>query len=367
MTFYYVRNVNDAFRRIVSDIQEGIELPLTYTSSRAGDVIQITEPVCIRYSHPCERVLFNRERDANPFFHLVESLWMLAGKNDVATLAYYNSKIGEIASDDGVIFNGAYGRRWRSTYVGCSFDENEDNIDQLPIIIDQLKRKPDSRRVVLQMWNAEEDLLKIDKTKDVCCNTHAYFLLVSGKLNMTVCNRSNDLIWGALGANVVHFSFLQEYLAAAIGVGVGNYYQFTNNLHAYQARWNPSGWMSDSTPDYYSQYQVAPARLVAEPERFDRECKDFVNGYCGEGGFAAGTFQEPFINYTAWPMVKAWRAHKARNYPEALRYCSEIVAADWRRAATDWVNKRKADYENEQDGKNPYLENELTRVATSPK
>lgn len=158
---YRFRNVNDAFLGLVWDIYRLADNPelIRQTGSRAGVVRLFRRPVTVTYEKPLERVLFNRARDANPFFHLFESLWMLAGRRDVAPLAYYNSQISEIASDDGTIFNGAYGHRWRT----------RGGIDQLPIIIDQLKRKPESRRCVLQMWTVKSDLLRIDTTKDNCC------------------------------------------------------------------------------------------------------------------------------------------------------------------------------------------------------
>src|SRR5207237_2010921 len=52
-------------------------------------------------------------------------------------------------------------------------------------------------------------------------------------LDMTVINRSNDTLWGALGSNYVHFSFLHEYISLATGCVVGRYNQFSNNLHVY--------------------------------------------------------------------------------------------------------------------------------------
>jgi thymidylate synthase len=190
-------------------------------------------------------VLFNKKRDAPCFFTLFESLWMLAGRNDVAPLDYYNSQIADIASDDGKTFNGAYGYRWRHSTCcqqeyavsdggglrkGEYVDRDElSECDQLAIIIDQLRRNPESRRCVLQMWNCEDDLLKIDETKDCCCNVCVFFSLRNGEvvnvggvpvyldasragdiplvtpplryLDMTVVNRSNDMIWGMLGAN----------------------------------------------------------------------------------------------------------------------------------------------------------------------
>src|ERR1700744_2369987 len=116
------RNINDSFTTMVTNftgpdcIQE---------KTRNGNVIRIDEPVTVTYCQPRERVLFNRARNTNPFFHLYESLWMLAGRNDLAPLTYYNSRMNEF-SDDQKTLNGAYGYRWRHAWCeapigdGCS-------------------------------------------------------------------------------------------------------------------------------------------------------------------------------------------------------------------------------------------------------
>src|SRR5882724_1362648 len=163
-------------------------------TSRNGPVLVAPEPVLTVYRKPQERVLFSPRRDANPFFHLMEALWMLAGRNDLAWPLYFNSKFGAY-SDDGVTVHGAYGDRWR---VGMGFD-------QLIPIANELKNNPESRRCILQMWDATQeagqynDLYKaIGGGKDVPCNTHVYFLVQDGgTLDMTVCCRSNDIILGA--------------------------------------------------------------------------------------------------------------------------------------------------------------------------
>lgn len=360
-------NVNDAFRTVVSSIDNG-SIETIRTTSRVGDVLQVSYPFLLTYRNPLQRVLFNNIRDSNPFFHLFESLWMLAGRNNVAPLAYYSSNVAKVASDDGKTFNGAYGYRWRHpSGIAMTYHDAVNEKDQLPIIIDQLKRKPDSRRAVLSMWNVDDDLLKIDVTKDVCCNTHAYFLLRKAAdgyvLDMTVCNRSNDLIWGMLGANVVHFSFLQEYLAAHIGVGVGHYHQFTNNLHVYTARWEPKAWLGDMTPDYYTEAPPLPTfPLVQDPARFDLELPIFVNDYLGESKLLTDVrCQEPFLAKVAWSAACAFRAHKARDYKAALYWLGEIEAGDWRVVCTNWIQKRRADWELKKEGANPYLINELER------
>lgn len=372
------RNVNQAFYYLVGDIQDGL-IKTRKEDTRNGPVIQIDEPAMITYAHPLERVLFNEQRDCNPFFHVYEAMWMLAGRNDVAPLAYYTPAIANY-SDDGRTFNGAYGYRWRHpNYLDFTGNPSPGDVpygnqDQLDIIVKHLKEKPNSRRVNLQMWNVEDDLLKIDNGKDVCCNTNVYFSireLINGAddrydrdrgarpkvfvLDMTVCNRSNDLVWGMLGANVVHFSFLQEYLACRLGVEVGRYTQFSNNLHVYtenNSGFHPEKWLTDGIQDLYTQTAAINMKhvpLVRDPVMFDREVKEFVD-YNSQYQSIDNRkdYAEPFLTLVAQPMMCAFHHHKAREYPSALAACGDIQATDWRVAVTAWVKKRRANYEAKQ-------------------
>ena len=84
------------------------------------------------------------------------------------------------------------------------------------------------------MWDAKKDLTHLNISKDLPCNTHVYFSIRDGFLDMTVCNRSNDLIWGCCGANAVHMSYLQEYVAIMCGVDIGFYTQsYLESHHEY--------------------------------------------------------------------------------------------------------------------------------------
>jgi len=387
------RNVNEAFSKLVEGIERGriwkdcdcedckhATIQTTRRPSRVGEVLQIPVPVCITYTHPRERVLFNTARDCNPFFHVYEALWMLAGLNDIEGPAYYAANYRDCVQDgDSPIANGAYGYRWRKAdsgrYETSSYRSGDGygsrtittrelvREDQLHIIAERLRKNPDDRRCVLQMWNVEDDLLKADTSKDICCNTHAYFLIrykynpqaLNGAetfiphLDMTVCNRSNDLVWGALGANVVHFSFLQEYLAAKIGCEVGVYNQFTNNLHCYTERWYPEKWLdSGDHTDGISHLPPSWAyqeyfKLVEDPERFDREVLDFVERHKQDA--LAGDYQEPFLRNVAEPMCIAFHYHKKRDYVAALHVADNIAADDWRISSKFWLNKRHALYQ----------------------
>ncbi len=412
------RNVNDAFRELVQVFANPCRepsLPVVRRPSRNGDVLMIDEPVTVTYEKPLERVLFNAVRDANPFFHLMESLWMLAGRNDVAPVAYYAKQMREY-SDDGVSLNGAYGHRWRRAKVTGSSPEDSivrdgeyDTTDQLDVIVNHLKADPTSRRAVLQMWNVEDDLLKIGgkvehrpinevcdlnnggkrctcppeypPSKDVCCNLSVMFSLRADPdnwsreldmerlvmtevrpylLDMTVTNRSNDMVWGMLGANYVHFTFLQEYVAARLGVEAGKYHHFTNNLHVYGWNWKPDEWLLWETkaghPDYpqwpeYHGYGLGmhnpngpdvPMKtvpLIKDPAAFERELPAFVDHAWG-GKDMRINWSEPFLDSVACPAAMAFAAHKAGEPTRAMGFAETIQADDWRVACTNWLQRR---------------------------
>lgn len=295
--------------------------------SRNGPVMVYPGPTLLHYLYPTERVLFNATRDANPYFHLMESLWMLAGREDVEFVRRFNSKIGDF-SDDGVVMPGAYGHRWRN-YFGA---------DQLELIIAHLKKTPTSRRAVLQMWDVT-DLQKVDWSKDVPCNTQAYFTFKEGQLDMTVCNRSNDLVWGACGANAVHMSLLQEYIACSLQVEVGSYYQFSNNLHMYTERYDPEQLKADYyADDRYLGYNPAHeklAPLLLSRDAWDEDLRRFMSDPLGDTAY-----KEPFFNDVAAPMYASWHDRKSKHNTGTVA-AHGIAAWDWREACFDWIARRE--------------------------
>lgn len=367
------RNVNDCFEELV----RGIYDRSIYTErrpSRNGEVLQIPEPLILEFSHPRERVLFNQERDCNPFFHVVEAMWMLAGRNDVEPLKHFNSKI-DFASDDGKTFNGAYGYRWRKSSPQEVYSEHlfyqppPTTTDQISILINHLENKPESRRAVLQMWNVEDDLLKVDTSKDVCCNLSVCFLIREDTvdhfdkndpmlaarplekvryLDMTVFNRSNDLIWGTLGANYVHFTFLQEYVADCLGMEVGKYYQISNNAHVYtdgnsKFEENAERWLNwhatTEAIEASNLLDCSKLKLVEDRDVFDRNVDKFVTNYRLTMKLEEG-YGSPFIAGVAHRMVRAFYHHKNRAYSDAMAECQAIEQDDWRWVATKWIESR---------------------------
>lgn len=374
MQFYY-RNVNAAFVGLVRLIDDG-QLPVCRRASRYGPVMQVQEPVTLTYLHPRERVLLNSARDANPFFHLYESLWMLAGRNDVSSLKFYNGRMPEF-SDNGHTFNGAYGHRWRYatrtapvTFIdGYGGGGHKERVDQLDVLVKHLQANPDSRRAVLQMWNVEDDLIRIDDSRDVCCNLSVVFKLCDEPaeldpksavsqntapvppprrvLDVMVFNRSNDLVWGMLGANVVQFSVLQEYVAARLGAGVGRYHHVTADLHAYLATWKPDAWLAAEDAHHGLTPENQPFPLVTNPEAFERQLPEFVEAFSGGHPANDHAWTEPFLQQVAAPLLRAYHVYRAdrlneANVRKAVDEVLQVADPLWRQAAHGWLVRRAA-------------------------
>lgn len=316
--------------------------------TRAGECLVSPWPVTTHYQRPLERVLYDPQREANPFFHFFESLWMLAGRNDVQFLAYFNKRMAEY-SDDGDTLAGAYGYRWRNHF----------GWDQLKGAIEELKANPGSRRVYLAHWDATrlqdpvEDFLPVvddftdSSRKDLPCNLGVMFMVRDGKLTMTVPNRSNDAIWGAYGANAVHFSYLQEYVAGMIGLPVGSYWQVSNNFHAYTANEQFQKMELRAVVDFYETGEVRPyGPLVKEPSTWDKELEMFLETASAEGG--GDWNNNPFFVDVAEPLMRAWDSYdeyrsfkKPEALEQALTYASQCKAEDWALGAKHWLRRRR--------------------------
>lgn len=334
---YHVRNVNEAFHMLMRDtIHEPNETAWREVSSRGMATMEIDGPFITQYLRPCERVLFCPTRDANPFFHFFEALWILDGRDDVEFLARFNSKMAQF-SDDGIIFNAPYGQRLRYSF----------GIDQLIAVIEMLKAKPDTRQAVMAIWNPGIDLRVT--SKDLPCNDLLMFKIRDGKLRTTVTCRSNDALLGAYGANVVQFSTLHEFVARAVGVEPGAYYQVSDSFHVYKespvlAKLIKQG---SAYQRFYEDRVVEPYPIMAEGRANYRAWLRDLR-YLMMTGFSQVFNVDPFFMHVACPMAEAWWTYKApmglKN--DRIKRAIDILenqckASDWRTACIEWMLRRQ--------------------------
>ena len=315
MKLFTANNSNDmAFHVYDSLAREGI-----VDMSRNGRVIMFPEPVILKYKHPWHRANFTEGRDANPFFHIAEAMWMLAGRRDVAFLDMFNSKIKQY-SDDGTSFNAAYGHRARHAF----------GIDQLQAVVEVLKKAPGTRQAIVQLWHPSD---LTSTTKDKACNMSMVFSVAEGKLNLTVFNRSNDAIYGNVtGANPVHFSYFQQWVADTAGYRMGNMYFVSNNLHVYL--------------DLYEHWNKVKGQPVKESEEAIyfplgelREIEDLCYDIMGKKTIHA-RYVSKHLEYVVKPMMNAWIARKYLKespYP----HLSDVACPALKKACMNWLEIRR--------------------------
>ena len=193
-------------------------------SSRSGITDEVLHAALCLHD-PRQRWVVSRSPGLNPAFAMAEVIWMLRGRNDSAFLTYFNTALPKFAGT-GTTFHGAYGFRLR----------HQTGLDQLARAFQALRSNPESRQVVLQIWDSSTDFPSENGdalAADIPCNVCAMLKVRSGKLDWMQIMRSNDLFRG-LPYNLVQFSSLHEIMAGWLGVELGSYHHVSDSLHIYE-------------------------------------------------------------------------------------------------------------------------------------
>lgn len=186
--------------------------------SRADDAgIWEVIGVKLQISKPRAR-LSRSENRGKAFSPLGELLWYLSKSDRVDFIEPYIKKYQEEAEGD-IVF-GAYGPR---------IFNMRDGIDQFRNVGALLRNNPDSKRAVIQIFNAEDI---VTRHKEIPCTTTMQFLVRNERLHMSVTMRSNDAYMG-LPHDVFCFTMLQEMMARHIGVELGEYHHYAGSMHFY--------------------------------------------------------------------------------------------------------------------------------------
>lgn len=323
-------NVNDALYQGLMFFREDVT-HCHIVQTRGQRRIVAPQVWITEYLRPWERVLYHPIRDANPFFHLMDGLYMLSGRTDVRWLERWLPRVKEY-SDDGERFYGAYGDRLRHK-------------DQLYLAIQRLKKDRHSSRAVLALYHPSDAEYQ---GKDLPCNCTVALDIKNGMLHMTVFNRSNDMLWGAYGANAVQFSMLQEFIAAMLKVPMGVYTQMSHNTHIYPDTDVCKRLMTSKElpiPEMYDMYHQKKAGtypLVEDPNTFLRDLTQFMRSLDHDVLSIDNPFacRNTFFQEVAWPMALSYWAHRQGDYElrdSALQLMPETI--DWRIAAEQWYER----------------------------
>jgi thymidylate synthase len=170
---------------------------------------------------PRQRVPFAPARRVNIVFNFAEALWYLSGRDDLDFIGYYAPSMHRYSMDGKTLAGTAYGRKMFGTEYGKS---------QWDSIVSQIREDPDTKRAVIQIFDSAE--LQIKDNIDVSCTLGLQFLLRDSELHMVSYMRANDAYRGMV-SDVFSLTFLQEFLAAELGVSLGSYVHVAGSLHIY--------------------------------------------------------------------------------------------------------------------------------------
>jgi thymidylate synthase len=306
-------------------------------------------------------------RPINPAFALAEVIWILAGSNDLSFLQFWNPRMRHF-SDDGIKLCGAYGDRLGSQpkLDPAAVQRLRHRLvsdappDQLKMAYKALMQSPNSRQVVLQIWNAKLDMPDpTPKSKDVPCNLVSHLTLRDKKLEWLQVMRSNDLFWG-FPYNIIQFTTLQEIVAGWLGVEVGSYTHFSDSLHVYERHWKDLeaiGFGSDDIPVNQSDLRIASYDSWEEVfGKFVRNVLDLMEHSSPEDLISAyGELPDLPKPYQEWMAVLTAEALRKRGHLKEAQRMANNAGPFWNTTWRKWLAVTLEETKAEVDLSTPVL------------
>ena len=152
-----------------------------------------------------------------------ELLWFLKGETNIAYLKAHKVRIWDEWADAGGELGPVYGKQWRS-WEGADGQV----IDQIRWVVDEIRRNPDSRRLVVSAWNVAD----LPRMALQPCHTMFQFYVADGRLSCQLYQRSGDIFLG-VPFNIASYALLTHMVAQVCGLGVGDFVHTLGDAHLY--------------------------------------------------------------------------------------------------------------------------------------
>ena len=203
-----------------------------------------------------------------------ELLWFLQGSTNVRWLQDNGVTIWDEWADADGELGPVYGSQWRSWPT-----PNGEHIDQIAELIAQIKRNPDSRRLIVSAWNVAD----IPRMKLPPCHAFFQFYVADGKLSCQLYQRSADIFLG-VPFNIASYALLVHMVAQQTGLDVGDFVWTGGDTHLY------SNHMEQTHLQLTREPRALPKLIIKrKPESiFDYRFDDFeIEGYDPHPGIKA--------------------------------------------------------------------------------
>jgi thymidylate synthase len=205
---------------------------------------------------------------------IYELLWFLNGDTNIKYLKDHGVSIWDEWADANGDLGPVYGYQWRS-WPG----RNGEKIDQISKLIDQLKKKPDSRRHIVTAWNPAD----VDQMALPPCHAMFQFYVADNKLSCQLYQRSCDTFLG-LPFNIASYALLVYMIAQQCDFEVGDFVWTGGDVHIYNNHIDQVNLQLTREP-----YPLPQLKIRRKPSSlFDYQFEDFE-----------------IVNYQAHPSIKA--------------------------------------------------------------
>ena len=150
-------------------------------------------------------------------------LWFLKGDTNIAYLKEHGVRIWDDWADNNGDLGPVYGKQWRSW-------EGKDGkvIDQITELIEQIKKNPDSRRLIVSAWNVGE----LSEMALMPCHNMFQFYVADGKLSCQLYQRSADVFLG-VPFNIASYALLTMMIAQVCDLKPGEFVHTFGDVHIY--------------------------------------------------------------------------------------------------------------------------------------
>jgi thymidylate synthase len=154
---------------------------------------------------------------------IYELLWFLNGDTNIKYLKDNGVRIWDEWADANGDLGPVYGKQWRS-WEGA----NGEVVDQISELIDQIKKTPDSRRLIVSAWNVGD----LKKMALMPCHNMFQFYVADGKLSCQLYQRSADVFLG-VPFNIASYALLTMMIAQVCGLEYGDFVHSFGDVHLY--------------------------------------------------------------------------------------------------------------------------------------
>ncbi|AMS41778.1 thymidylate synthase [Aminobacter sp. NyZ550] len=152
-----------------------------------------------------------------------ELLWFLAGDTNIKYLKDNGVSIWDEWADENGDLGPVYGKQWRSWPT-----RDGDEIDQIALLLKQIRKNPNSRRLIVSAWNPEE----VDAMALPPCHCLFQFYVSDGKLSCQLYQRSADIFLG-VPFNIASYALLTMMVAQVTGLKPGDFVHTLGDAHIY--------------------------------------------------------------------------------------------------------------------------------------